>query len=194
MASFIDLDSTNRDRKTYPNPSFYTVDTEHVRGWSKYHATVSPLPRNSNLNPYTSFATVRIKSLITPYTNALSSIPRVFVEFKCLTVKDIVGLRTMGGKHPDDNFVCDFGRIQTDNLGTPIWIHWICNMEQVMRFDLNSQVKIRISTPDDIVLPSVDSIAPIAPIVNAQTHATFEITPYIRDGDYSNHLAQPFGN
>lgn len=188
MATFIDLDSGERDNKTYPNPADYTLTPEQVDLWTAAARRVSALSRNANLNPADFAVSVNMKSLTIPYTVAMAIEPRVYVDFHSTKYNDTDLIQTIGGIHRTARFVCTFGGLQHNDGGAPVWIHYNCNMEQILRFSRRDPVVFRVTTRNETVLTNGDTTYPVAPDPTKQIMATFEITPYIRDNDYSNHM------
>ncbi len=191
MASFIDLDSIWRDREIYPNPSDYQLTPSQVESWFRSARTIRAFPANPSTQPLDFSMSVNIKHLTLPYDDSIVSLPRVYIDFHSRRYNDIHLIQTIDGRHPDARFICIPHRIQTDADGIPIWIHYNCNMEQVMRFKRDDMMIFQITTRDGSVLPNFDTLVPIAPDPDRQTLVVFEVTPYLRDGDYSENLIQP---
>lgn len=192
MSTFVDLDSIWRDRE-YPqsiNPFSYILKPEDVQTWFTTARQVRAYPQNRNTVPLEFATSVRIKYLTIPYTEKLASIPRVYVNFRPDSFKDIHLIQAMQGKHKEAKFICQFSHIQYDHEGTPIWIHFVCAMEQVMRFNRQDTYLFEITTRDGQVPTNPDNLPPDNPEPLAQTLCTFEIIPYLRDGDYDHHLLE----
>lgn len=194
MSTFIDLDSIWRDREDFPNENDYELKPMQVESWFKTPRTVKAYPENPNTYSLGFATTVNIKHLAIAYTETLSELPKVYVNFRSMNYKDIHLINSIDGVQRDAKFVCVPERIQNDRNGNPIWIHYRCNMEQTMRFQRKDQVIFQILTRNGQVLPSVDTIAPNPPDPLKQTLCTLEITPYIIDGDYDNHMSQTLGS
>lgn len=71
---------------------------------------------------------------------------------------------------------------------TPTWIHYGTRMEQVMRFSRHKPLVCRIFNRDGTTIPIIDNTIPNPPNPLKQVYITMEVTPYIRDNDFSNHL------
>jgi hypothetical protein len=71
---------------------------------------------------------------------------------------------------------------------TPTWIHYGTRMEQVMRFSRHKPLVCRIFNRDGTTIPIIDNAIPNSPNPLKQVYITMEVTPYIRDNDFSNHL------
>jgi hypothetical protein len=135
MATYIDLDSLHRDRENYPNENDYTVTASQVETWFTSARTIRALPANPILSIKEFVTTINIRDLALPYSDELAALPRIYIEFRSETYKDIRLINTIGGIHADTHFVCSPKRIQTDSNDIPIWIHYECHMEQTMRFE-----------------------------------------------------------
>ena len=190
MATFIDLDSIFRDRETYPNENSYELLPKQVKAWFTSARTVRAYPQNPTSTPLEFATTVRISYLALPYTEDLAEFPRIYLNFESKLYKDIHLISAIDGKHPNAKFVCVPDRVQNDRNGDPLWIHYKCAMEQTMRFRRGDPIKFEITTRSDDILPQQDTSSPVDPDPTKQTVCTFEITPYIRDGDYTNNLLE----
>lgn len=194
MSTFIDLDSIWRDRDVYPNENNYELEPKQVETWFKSARSVRAFPQNPNTQPLEFATTINIKYLTLPYSETVSEFPRVYVNFRSKRYQDIHLINAIDGKQPYAKFICHLDRIQNDRNGNPLWIHYRCNMEQTMRFERGEPVLFQITTRDGTTLPQLDTSVPTPPDPTRQTLCTFELTPYIRDGDYDNHLVEPLNN
>lgn len=190
MSTFIHLDSFFRDRENYPNENDYELTPAQIKSWFRSARTVRAYPQNPTATPLEFATTVRITYLTVPYTKALSEFPCLYITFQSRLYRDIHLIDTIGGNHPDTKFICIPDRVQNDRNGAPLWIHYKCGMEQTMRFRRKDPIKIQLTTRSGFTLPQQDTNVPIDPNPNKQTLATFELTPYIRDGDYDHHLLE----
>ena len=191
MSTFIDLDSIFRDREVYPNEASYEVSENQVETWFKSSRSVRAHPQNPNTQPLEFATSIKIHYLATPYTEELADVPRLYVNFRSILYKDIHLIHAIDGRQPDAKFICSFEKIQNDSNGDPLWIHWKCSMEQVMRFRRGEPIFFEITTRSGTVIPQQDTDVPDDPDPTKQTLCTFETLPYIRDGDYDNHLVDP---
>lgn len=189
MSSFIDLDSIWRDREIFPNENKYELTADQIKTWIKHPRTVRAFPQDPATQPLEFATTINIKYLTLPYTPVLSSIPRIYVNFTSKKYKDTRLIKTIGGRLPESKFICQFDKVQTDSGGNPVWLHYKCNMEQTMRFDRDDIILFELTSRNGNTLPSNDNPPDQDPNPDVQTLVTFEVTPYIRDGDYDNHMA-----
>jgi len=189
MASFIDLDSTWRDRTMFPNENKYELTPKQVVSWTKKARTVRAFPEDPALRPLEFVTTINLKYLTLPYTDLLSTIPRIYINFSSREYKDTRLINTIDGRLPESKFICQFDKVQSDSLGNPIWIHYKCEMEQTMRFKRDDTIILELTSRDGNTLPQNDNPPDQDPNPDVQTLLTFEVTPYIRDGDYDNHMA-----
>lgn len=190
MATFIDLDSIFRDRENYPNPNSYELSPQQIKSWNRSARTVRAFPQGPNTKPLEFVTTINIRLMTLPYSEDLAALPRVYVKFNCHTYKDINLIQTINGVHSQALFICTPDRIQTDPAqgDEPAWIHYKCTMEQTIRFKRDDTVTIEFTTRSGDVLPNTDTLEPNPADPAQQSLITFELTPYIRDNDYSNHM------
>lgn len=192
MATFIDLDSLWRDRDAYPNENSYQLGPKKIETWFQSARTVQSTAKNPNLRPLEFATTINVKSLTIPYTEDLSEFPRVYINFRSNNYKDIHLINAIEGRQSESKFVCVYDKIQNDRNGNPLWIHYKCDMEQTMRFSRGEPVLFEITTRSGAVLPQQDTPADQDADPTKQTLVTFEVTPYLIDNDYANHMSQPF--
>lgn len=190
MSSYIDLDSIFRDREQFPNENSYHLTVDQVKSWVTFARTVRPFPQNPSTSPLEFATSVNIRYLTLPYSEELAEFPRVYINFRSRLYKDIHLIDTINGTHPDAKFICIPDRIQNDRNGDPLWIHYKCTMEQVMRFRRGEEIFFEITTRSGDVLPQQDTDVPTDPEPIKQTLCTLEITPYLKDGSYDNHLLE----
>lgn len=191
MSNFIDLDSFYRDRETYPNENEYQISNQGVASWFRKSRSVTNLPQDPNTQPVDYVTSIRVKYLTLPYSDDLSEVPRVYIDFRSRDYKDINLISTIGGEHSQDKFICEFHKIQNDRNGDPLWIIYKCKMTQVMRFNRKDNVLLRISSRNGNTLPQQDDNIPSPPSSTKQSLVTFEIIPYTRDGRFDDHVTEP---
>lgn len=122
----------------------------------------------------------------------LVSFPRIYLDFHCKMYPDTRLLNTNNGVLQDAKFVLGIDRVQYDDNLTPVWIHYKSHGEQVMRYKRNEPVTIRFMTRDGTTIPFFDEDdMTIVTNPNKQTLITLAVTPYLRDGDYNNHMVDP---
>lgn len=191
MASFIDLDSMWRDRESYPNENDYELGPRKVENWFKSARNVRTTARNPNVRPLEFSTTVNIRHMTIPYSETVSEFPRLYVNFHSSKYRDVHLIDSIEGRQTYSKFICIPEKIQNDSNGNPLWIHYKCCMEQTMRFERGDPVILQITTRDGSVLPQLDTNPDVPADPVKQTLLTFEITPYLIDGDYDNKLSQP---
>lgn len=89
--------------------------------------------------------------------------------------------------HREVKFVFTHDRHQYDNQGNPIWIHYRCLFDQVMRINRDHPPVFRITNRSDNILPffiDTDDSVPANP--DKQMLIDISLTPYIRDAVYTN--------
>ena len=190
MSTFVDLDSMWRDREAFPNENSYELGPRKIDSWFRSARTVRAFPMNPNLQPLEFSTTVNIKYMTIPYSETVADFPRLYVDFHSKKYRDIHLINSIEGRQSDAKFICVPEKIQNDVNGNPIWMHYRCTMEQAMRFERGDQISVSIMTRNGTVLPQLDNPPEDEPDPSKQTLLTFEITPYIRDGDYDNHMVQ----
>lgn len=191
MATYFDIDSIERDREQFPNPAEFTVTDQEIKSWIRDSRTVRLIAANPNTSPKEFATSIRLIYLTIPYDSQTIVLPRVYIRFQSEKYKDLHLIQTMNGIHAEDQFICTYDKVQNDDSGNPIWIHYKCQMEQVTRFLRDYPVKFRVTTRSGATLPNLDTSLPNDPDPTKQILATFEVMPYIRDGDYDNQLVEP---
>ena len=195
MSTYIDLNSSLRNRSQYPNPACYLVDTCQLTGWYRNARTVRATGQNPAARPLEFVTTIRPLTLTTPYQindagDTFADTPRLYLDFHSTRYNDVYLITSIGGVQKEAKFVFVQDAIQRNESGDPIWIHWRSDkMEQTMRFSRDNPVifclldlcgeKIIIEDEENPNKP---------PLEDRQVFITFEVTPYVRDGDYDNHL------
>jgi|LakMenEpi03Aug12_release.lakeMendotaPanAssembly.Ray.scaffolds.fasta_scaffold03339_16 hypothetical protein len=190
MAQYIDLDSILRDREDYPNENDYQLSPQQVEGWFRNSRVVTPLPQNPNTYPLGFVSSISIVDLALPYSSLLATMPRVYINFTSMLYRDVNLVQTINSSLPDAKFVCKYDKIQYDSLNTPIWIHYKCDMDQVMRFERRDPIQFQVLTRSGNVLPQQDTNVPADADPLKQTLCTLSITPYIQDGKFDNQMVE----
>lgn len=190
MSSYFHLDSLFRDRETWPNPANYQLKPDQVGTWYRQARSIRAHPQNPSTNPLEFATSIKLHHLIIPYDAAFANLPVLYIEFRSKRYNDIHLVQSIEGNKADVQFVCINQKIQNDGAGSPLWIHFASTMDQVMRFSRGDEIIFKVTTRDGTVLPNQDTTPPIAADPNKQILATFEVTPYIRDGDYDNHMKE----
>ncbi len=185
------MDSVWRDREEFPNENSYQLKPTQVETWFKSSRAVRAFPQNPSTQPLEFVNTINIKYLVLPYSEAVSELPIVFIDFRSMRYKDIHLINSIDGRQAYEKFICVPEKVQNDRNGNPLWIHYKCHMEQTMRFERGEPVIFEITTRDGSVLPQLDTDVPENPDPTKQTLVTFEITTFLRDNDYDNHLVEP---
>lgn len=197
MSTFIDIDSQFREFPRFRNPADFQVTAEQVETWFQFNRTVRANAKNPATAPLDFAQTVRLKSLIIPYvvngglSIDFSILPRVYVDFHSEKFPDIRLMHSIDGLQSEAKFVCSFDKYQVDDASNRVWIHYKCDMEQVMRFQRREPVNFKVMSRNGTALPLnlVDTGA--SPDPSLQVMATFEITPYLLDSSFDNHLSSP---
>lgn len=194
MSNFVDLDSYFRDRVLYPNPCNYQVTPEQVKTWFFNARTVRASTQNPVMRPLNFVSTVNLHVLTLPYDDRLMSLPRLYVDFHSVRYNDRHLISTIDGVNPEARFICLLDRVQYDATNAPIWIHYRCFMQQTLRIDMGGLVQFTITTRDGNILDIfIDQNSDQSPDPKKQVIVTFEVTPYLRDADYTGPV-EPIDN
>lgn len=189
MATFVFLDSSFRDREMFANPADYAVTAAQIGTWFTAPTTVSALAQNPATQSRDFKKTVNVKYVITPYDSDLAAAPVLFLDFHSYRAPPQYMLRTINGHNRNCQFVLVQHKIQNDDIGNPIWIHWEARgAEQTVAFARDDTVVFSLSTATGVPLAIVDNPLPDELDPSKQTRALFEITPYARDNDYRSGL------
>ena len=191
MSTYVDLDSVWRDKEQFPNENNYELTPNQVTSWFNSARSVRAFPQNPTTQPLEFVTSVNIKHLAIPYSDDVAAFPRVYVNFRSRRYSDVHLINAIDGKQPTAKFICIPHKVQDDPVtGNPLWIHYQCNMEQVMRFSRGDTVVFELTSRNGNALPQQDTSGDEEPDPNKQTLCTFELTPYLRDNDFSNHLTE----
>jgi hypothetical protein len=186
MASFLDLDSTFRDREQYINPAQYVIPPDKSEVWFSQARMTSEVGSLSPVLPLDFVTNIKLLILTIPYDTSSTAIyPIVYVDMHGLFYNDSRLISAIDGHHASDKFVCYFHQIVNNSSGDPTWIQYKCNMTQAMRFKRNDSVVFRISDNLGQTLSITDTLPPSGPNPLMQTFATFSITPYLKDFRYN---------
>lgn len=210
MSNYLHLDSFYRKINSYPNPAEYSLDTDNLVGFNAEARTVRPTARDPRLRPEEFSTTLNLTEIIIPYyfdptlpagtgpgqldnpSNVSANLPNIYIDIHSDRYNDSFLTNTIDNSNPDIRFIATFGRVQLNNLGVPEWSHFApVHMPQVLRFRRNYPMTIRIFNRAGGTLPIIDFNPgdPDRPL--RQTLMTYEIVPYIRDDEFSNHLIEP---
>ena len=192
MSIYIDVDSQYRNVEQYPNPADFVIQADQMPGWGIQSKTVTMTSRNPALMAKNFLSDISLQSLIIPYDPLLSVMPRLYVEFYTKRDKSLDLLRTIGSIHRESVFSCTFDKYMLDDAGDRQWIIYKCDQHQVYRFNSQSEIIFRVTGRDGNPLTLFIETDPTATDPNLQILATFEITDYIRSGEYDNHLAETY--
>lgn len=192
MSTFIDLDSSFRDRDTYPNACSYEITPDQTSAWFPNARSVRNNPQIAISRPLEFVTTVRMESLQLPWHPDLVAIPKLYVEFRARSYGDRFLISTINSVHSETTFACVQEKVQTDSNGDPKWIYYRCLNEQTIRFKRKDSYVFKITTRNGLPVPfflDTDPTIPADP--NLQSLAFFTLTPFIRDGDYHNQGVEP---
>lgn len=206
------LDSKDRDRTEFANPAEFNVDMKQTAGWSSLMRDVLCVRPCSKKDACNLLFCIRLLVLTLPGAatdsnggNLPESQPYIFVRLSSSLYPDKGLIRnidstTLRGAN-DATFVCVLERLQG---GASEWLQYKCTMNQCIRLDATKpQLEFRVFTREgNPAIPLgangtntvqiTDNALPAAIDPTLQVNALFEITPYVRDNDYANHLIELF--
>jgi hypothetical protein len=188
MSTFIDLASELRDREQFSNPAKFVVTESQQSSWFPNARTVRAFPQQVSQRQMEAVTTVKLIHLVLPYQDDIIDTPIVYVHFHTQKYRDKSLISTISNNQPEATFVCEFDKVQNNSAGDPAWIHYKTQMAQVMRFSRRSHLYFEVTFLDGTTLNITDTVPPAAANPLVQVHATFELIPYIRDDEFSNHL------
>ncbi len=188
MSTFVHLDSTYRDRQQYPNPADFRLSPNKLTGWTSQSRTVRALPPSVPA-PLEFVTSVRALDLTIPYSQTFITLPYLYVDFHTKTYDDQNLVFSIDQTLRSTRFIFTNPSIQYDGAGIPIWIHWFCSMDQVMRIKRNDDVIFTVTTDGNTPLTNLDAVIPLPLDPSKQIKATFGLTPYILDGSFTNQLS-----
>ncbi len=209
MSTYFHVDSRWRDRTVFDNPAEFLIPIEVSNGWRTVDRTVQAVRPHDKLQATNMVHTVKLLNLTLPFdfggevgTTFLDTHPFVYVTFQSTTqYKDMKLINTLENGKIVNKTLDSNGNLVTVSLkdavfvaycdkvqGTNDWIQYKCNMLQTYRINLKDSMNFRIFTVDGLTLAIVDDQPPTAADPAKQVNALFEVTPYIRDNEFSNHL------
>lgn len=174
MSTYIDLDSSYRERTAYPNPCEYIVTADQVSGWPRTARQVTAHAGRPGSNAVEFSQSIQVKHVILPYATATYSVnpepgfslqpggetvithtadlQRIYLDVHSEGKNDMHLVNTIGDKIPKARFILTQEKVQFDRLGVPKWVHFGCRIDQAMRFDRNRPVTISIMQEQGKVL------------------------------------------
>lgn len=212
MSTHFHIDSTWRDNTVFTNPAEFNIPVEVSNDWVVRNRTVLPVRPHHGERMPNMVHNVKLLNLTIPYdfggsvgTSFLDSHPFVYVAFQSTTMyKDAKLINTLNNRYienpttsrvslKDAVFVAYCDKLQTTGNGIS-WIQYKCNMTQTYRINLKDSLSFRVFTNDGITLDITDT----SPAIDStkQVNALFEVTPFVRDGEFDNHnsaIYQPGG-
>ena len=202
MATYIDLDSYNRNRDTYPNPADYVVEDCQVQDWIREARQVNAYSNRPGNKVIEFMQTVEIEGFTLPYTaitytdstgtvnnTHTADLQRIYLDVHSLRYNDLRMIQTIDDKINKARFVLLQDKIQLNSLGQPYIIQYRTHrMNQAMRFSRNEPLKFTVMQEQGFVINIPDIDVVINPLL--QTWCNLRIEPYYRDAEYSNHGLQ----
>ena len=149
MSTFIVLDSSYRDRQQYPNPANYVVNDTQMSSWFLQGRSIRAFPAEIPNRQLEFVSTIKLLHFVLPYSITLSNIPIIYVDIHTQKYKDRSLVSTISNSQPLVKFVCEFDKYQFNNAMQPVWIHYKCNMSQVMRFSRKSPLTFAVINWDE---------------------------------------------
>lgn len=212
MSTHIHVESIWRDRGIYSNPAEFTIPNEVVKKWKTTNRTVQAVRPHHKMQTTNIKHNVDLKHLTLPYdfggatsSGAIEVLPYVYVQFNSVVHSDKRLLNTMEEGRvvnqtldlsgnlvvtslKDATFIAHYDKVQESSDSVKRWIHYKSHMTVTMRIDVDSEIEFRVFSPDGKTLPIYDNDTSTNINRYRQVSALFEITPYVRDGDFDNHF------
>lgn len=211
MSTQIHVDSTWRNRNEYPNPAEFIISIDMINSWRTVDRTVQPVRPHNKMQATNMLHTVKLLNLtipnvavantitnatlqgskfVTTTTIAVMDAPFIYVSLHSADmVNDSRLVNTLeGGRNSynrtlkDAVFVAYYDKTQNN------WIQYKTNMLQSYRLDTTKELKFRLFDNTGQTLQLTDTSPPTYPNGAVQVNAVFEVTPYIRDDRYENHV------
>jgi len=199
MATYIDLDSSYRNRATYPNPADYIVEDNQVKDWIREPRQVTAMSNRPGNKVIEFMQTVEIEGFTMPYTaitytdatgtvinTHTADLQRIYVDIHTVRYNDLRLIQTIDDKLNKARFVLLQDKIQRDSADQPFLIQYRTHrMDQAMRFSRNEPIKFSVMQERGFVINIADNGQ--APDPTKQIWVNLSIKPYYRDAEYSNH-------
>lgn len=189
MASLFEISSMYRDRIVNPLPTDFTLPAEQTRTWFRSSRSVRAYPANPLSSVQEFVTSIDLRQVITPYSDTIASIPRLYVDFHGQTNNDQFLIQFPFGFNRDAKFSLYQDKVQNNSSGDPVWIIWkSVYYEQVMRIKRDDPITVRIFTQNGMTLPISDAVPPLPFDPNQQVLLSFDMRPYVKDAEFDNHL------
>lgn len=217
MSTQIHVDSTFRNRVSFPNPAVFSIFPDITDSWRTIDRTIQAVRPHDKLQATNLLHTIRLLHLTLPatgygtvLTNAtlsggsimtnttvnVSDLPFIYVSFHSTRMRDDKLINTMeGGRNAINKtlkeaaFVAYLDKVHLQSNATiPMWLQYKTQMIQSYRFNPNDTLQFRVFDNTGNTLVFTDTSPPTFPNASSQINALFEITPYVRDEAYHSHL------
>jgi hypothetical protein len=121
--------------------------------------------------------------------------PVLLFKIRCVTYKDNRNIRCLSGTHAGVTHILFRGGVTQGASGAPAFIEWIAKAEQTQRWKLDDVIQFEFETRDGRVLDvfkesADDQMKEKDP--TRQSIISFIVTPFVRDGSFSNHFTDPY--
>lgn len=120
--------------------------------------------------------------------------PFLYLILRCNLIKDSYNVRCIRGEHADVTHIIQRGGVTPDEYGAPGMIEWYSKSEQTQRWALDQTIEIGFETRSGRrvdVFKEEDGTLNKDPNPQRQSIINFIVTPFVRDGTYSNHFLSP---
>ncbi len=180
------------DINIYPNIDYYVVATPDAYTFTistQLGGTTVVFPIHTTIGislsvlPIASFSVIKDKLF---EAVQLLSFPRIYLDVHCLHQNDPRAIRTIGGILSDAKYVLVQDKILLDKSLTPIWITYVTQGDQIMRFKRDEILNITFLTRSGVIIDFFDE-KDLTIVTNpmVQSLITLRVTPYDRDGHYN---------
>lgn len=156
MSSYIDLDSSHRDRALYPNPAFYEISGKETSGWFMSNKFSQTRQENMMLRG-------RIVSMTLPWNLAIEQEPRLYVSIqnKFSPVQDQI--MTINNVHHNTQFIMIPTHTHRDCNGQPLWINYNCVTDGLFIATRGVTLVVKITRRHEEIVTEYTEPTPITP-------------------------------
>ena len=177
MSQYIELNSTTRDRQTYPNPHKYELLPSQVATW--LNSSIISSDRTAMMSSTANVdMAIRVKNVVLPYTDALLESPRIYLDLHTVGMDTGRQILCIDGDHRRAKFVLTLDKVITDSDDASVWLQYKTDMMQVIPFGFKQPIAIEFFDITGTTLVGTDAAYPTEATAAKQTFVTFELSPY----------------
>jgi len=211
MSTQLHVDSTWRNRSEYPNPADFIIPVDIVKDWRTVDRTVQAVRPHDKLQATNMSHTVKMLNFTIPSVAIAHTVTNATIQGVKIVTTTTIGvldapflyialqpanmtndtklINTLeGGKNSNNKTLKDAVFVAYYDKTQNNWLQYKCNMLQSYRLDMTKQLSFRVFDNTGQTIQITDTAPPEFPDASVQINALFEITPYIRDDRYDNHI------